>query len=75
MDLFTTNYGGPLANRVCGQFFVAFRLVDANTRSAKHNPHHITKLSKLIYLRSFNNINNSLSSTPPCLTNQYLLQH
>lgn len=33
-----TNDGGPLANRVCGRFFVAFGLFDANIRSAHKNP-------------------------------------
>lgn len=31
-----TSCGGPLANSVCGRFFVAFGLLDANKRSAKH---------------------------------------
>lgn len=44
-----TNDGGPLANRVCGRFFVAFGLLDANTRSAKHGSQKIRKPRFAIY--------------------------
>lgn len=32
-----TNDGGPLANKVCGRFFCALGLLDANVRSAESN--------------------------------------